>query len=60
MEEGEVGLPLAYAPTRDWAHNPGMCPDRESNFPGDLSLCGVTLNRATPVRAVVVIFKRRF
>ena len=24
-------LPLTCAPARDWASNPGMCPDRESN-----------------------------
>ena len=24
-------LPLLCAPTRDGAHNPGMCPDRESS-----------------------------
>ena len=24
-------LPPAHAPTRDWACNPGMCPDQESN-----------------------------
>ena len=25
-------LPLAHAPARDQAHNPGMCPDQESNW----------------------------
>ena len=24
-------LPLGHSPTRDQTHNPGMCPDRESN-----------------------------
>ena len=26
-----VQLPLMHPPTRDLAHNPGMCPDWESN-----------------------------
>ena len=26
-----VWLPLAHTPSGDLAHNPGMCPDRESN-----------------------------
>ena len=30
-------LPLACVPTRDWAHNLGMCPD--------LELCGITPNQ---------------
>ena len=34
-------LPLACAPTRDWAHNPGMCPAPEVN----LLLCRMTSNQ---------------
>ena len=36
-EKSRWRLPLACTPTRDRTHNPGMCPDQESN-PGLLAL----------------------